>query len=937
MAIEGVVAAALAILALVGWRIRAATRAERSLLATILNSVGTDIATTDVQGAVTRWSGAAEAMLGWRAVEVVGCLVESLVAPGERQRVARGLEKLRRDPRSWQGEIAVLRRDGMSVTVAIAASPVFEGSELVGLVLLAVDTSDHGRTVEALREREHQLAEAQRMARLGSWAWDIPSANVAWSDETFHIFGLQPGALRLCIEDVLRRIHPEDRPAVEAATRLALEGAETRPADFRILRPDGTVRWVHGRTSVIEHDEAGSPSRLMGTIQDVTDAVRTAAELVAARDAAVAASTAKSEFLAIMSHEIRTPLNAVIGLIQLLVDTSLNEDQRQLADGVDSAGEALLALINDILDFAKIEAGHLELEVDDLDVGELVADVGELVASAAWSKGLELIVSWDPALSTGRRGDRARLRQVLVNLAANAVKFTDQGEVVIRAQAEAKDQVRFEVSDTGSGIAPEDQERLFEPFVQSDGSTTRRHEGSGLGLAISRRLVEAMDGVMGVESRVGKGSTFWLTVPLPDTRGVRPRQRAVALEGIRALVVDDNVTNRAILQRHLSAWGVSVVSVPDGPLALDRLTDAAMSGEPFDVALVDMVMPGMSGIEVAAAVAAHPGLGRVPVVLVSSGLEVDAAAGTRVGVAACLTKPVRPSLLQAVLLRILAPPLPDAAPARPTPGAAHRGRVLVAEDNELNRRVVTGMLERLGYEVDLAVDGAEAVAAVAQQSYDAVVMDFHMPNVDGLEATRRIRAAETARGRRLPVIALTAAAFAEDRERCLAAGMDDYVAKPVRRDQMERALQRACLRASSGLPARPRGSADPVLDPDQLASHGDSERQGSGLMAELLRCFAADAPVQLARLRAAISDLNMETVQSAAHTLKGSAATLGAPRVVSACTTLEAAVREGEEGVLPTLLGRLEGEVSDAIAALGKIVATAPVTVDPSRPELNGV
>ncbi len=677
-------------------------------------------------------------------------------------------------------------------------------------------------------------------------------------------------------------------------------GTAADPSESYMIKSDGT-RIPILRTAVPLMKQG--KKYLIESFFDLTELKQKEEELRKAKDAAEAASRAKSQFLANMSHEIRTPMNGVLGMTELLMKTELTERQNRFASTVYSSAKTLLNILNDILDFSKIEAGKLELEQITFDLPLLVEEVVELLAEGAQTKGLEFICSLAPGLPRLVQGDPNRLRQILMNLLSNAIKFTSSGEVVVRVDLveDKGEEVRvgIEVQDTGIGIESEAQAQIFESFHQADGSTTRNFGGTGLGLAIVKRLTEMMDGTVTLKSEPGRGSTFRCTVRLQkfNEAPLTEHQPSFCLQGVRVLVVDDNVTNREILDQLVSAWGMRTDTAADGHEALEMLQAAARQGEPYHLAILDMQMPGLDGIELANAIKANPAIAAVRLIMLTSlGAYGSIQEARKAGIVAYLTKPV----LQSHLFNCLVPLMRDQIPDDPQMLSADLqirfpGRVLVVEDNLVNQEVARAMLESFGCQVDSAFNGQEALEAVSRGQYELVFMDCQMPQLDGFETTARIREQEAQEDRpRNIIIAMTAHAMEGDREKCLAAGMDDYLGKPFTQEELQRTLVR-------WLPLRIESRKNALSDKEDRAPAGGGPLDSRVLdqinslqspaapdiLGRVIQAYLEETPPLLAKLQEAVQKGDPEEAQTMAHCLKSSSANIGALNLSALCKELE--------------------------------------------------
>jgi len=878
---------------------------ELRLFSQAVESSNDGIVVADLEGKVTYANEAFVKMFGYSKEELIGKEIFFIYADDQKSKLEEAVGATIKG--SWTGELVGKRKNGELFPVMISASRVLdEEGNTVATMANHRDITEYKRIQEALKESEMRFRDIAES--MSDWIWEMDKNGVYT-----YCLGNVEKLLGYTAEEIIGKtpfdfMPPDEREKISTIFNEIVK--QKRPIrdleNWNLTKEGKLVCLLTNGVPIL--DDKGELIGYRGVDKDITERKMAEEALQKAKEAAEAANRAKSEFLANMSHEIRTPMNGVIGMTDLLLMTDLTQEQREYAETVKSSANTLLTLINDILDFSKIEAGKLELENIDFDLRIVVEEVAELLAQRAHDKGLEMACLVHHEVPSLVRGDPGRLRQILTNLVANAIKFTEKGEVVIRATLESETDthvtVRFSISDTGIGIPKDRQKAIFDSFTQADGSTTRKFGGTGLGLTISKQLAELMGGQIGVESEEGKGSTFWFTVVLekqPESAAQVDVTIPANIRGLRILVVDDNETNRKILQTQLSSWGCQPSGVADGESALRTLRQAKKEGKPFPLVIIDMQMPEMDGEMLGRAIKADPTISdTVMVMMTSIGLRGDAERCKEIGFAAYLTKPIRQSRLYDALIEIMSK---ATTPERSKPVASlvtkhslkekrkRKLRILLAEDNVVNQKVASRILEKSGYQVDVVSNGQEAVEAVKNSTYDLVFMDVQMPEMDGLKATKVIREIEKESGKHVPIIAMTAHAMKGDKERCLEAGMDDYIPKPIQPQDVIDTIERWT------------NSKDQQKETPQEENHKESSLTGEPMIdleaalprfaddmeffKEMVHEFLKYAPEQLKELIAAVKEGDTNKVERLAHSIKGAAGTLGIQKIADIALRIE--------------------------------------------------
>ncbi len=895
------------------------------------------IVTTDREARVRMCNSAFERLFQYSRSDIIGTELDSLIAPPHL--IAELTDYTRRTMAGERIHATTQRqrKDGTLADVEMYSVPLFVSGEVVGDLVLYHDVSERKRTEAALEaaKQEAESATAYLNALVETSPLGIVTTNrearVRMCNSAFERL-FQYSRSDIIGTELNSLVAPPHLITEVADYTRRIVGGEPVRATTQRRRKDGTMMDVemYGVPLFVSGEMVGE----LVLYHDVSERKRTEAALEAAKEQAESANQAKSDFLANMSHEIRTPMNGIIGMTQLALEAELTPDVREYLNMVKSSADSLLTLLNEILDFSKIEAGKFEFELLPFALRESLGQAMKALGHSAHRKGLELAWQVAPEVPEWLLGDCGRLRQVLVNLVGNAIKFTESGEVVVTTKlgerTAEKAELEFTVRDTGIGISEDKQAHIFAAFTQADSSTTRKYGGTGLGLAIAQRLVNMMDGTIRVESKLGEGSSFHFNVRLglPDKQFVPPAlAEPPLLRGLAALIVDDNQTNRSILAETFKQWQMAPQMASNARDALKMLRGRRGQSR-FGLAVVDAQMPEMDGFMLAREIRADPDFINLPIIILSSTSHpVSRETTMQLRIFASLTKPVQPSELLNTILAAIGKQAPTARAETPAPQAIENAvlplRILLAEDNAVNRQVATRLLEKQGHTIIAASDGREALAILERESIDLILMDVQMPDIDGLEATRTIRRKEKSSGGHIPIISVTAHVMKGDRENCLAAGADEYVSKPLEISELLDAIGRCCPKAKVRRPPTPM----PINEAEILERvQGDRK-----LLAEIIELFDASSEMSLQEIGLAVQQQDANALARAAHTLKGSIGNFGQGQAFGMTLEIEAAARRGDIASVISSLPSLRAAIQELKAALRpyrNAESNAPVTVD---------
>ena len=922
---------------------------------TVIASIGEAVITVDREALVTFMNYTAERLTGHSQQDALGkplTEIFSLINEETREPAECPVEQVLHDGRvgHLKQYTSLVPANGSEHPIALTASPIRdEELKIVGVVVVFRDVTE-GRDLRLQYRRYRMMVE---QAAQGIAATEMDGTIVAVNAAMAEMHGYRPAEL---IGKPLKVLRAESQVGSQSGFFALVERNGYHTGEETHVRKDGTEFQAETKISQLK-DRKGKAAGMVVLALDITERKQVQEDVEKARDLAEAANRSKSEFLANMSHEIRTPMNGIIGMTELTLDTQLTREQREYLQAVKSSADSLLTLLNDILDISKIEAGKLGLEPIEFDLRTSLGEILRTLAVKANEKGLELIYHVHPDVPNSLIGDAGRVRQIIVNLVGNAIKFTDDGEIAVHVKTEFQsgDDVRlhFSVQDTGMGVPTDKQNRIFGAFSQADTSHTRKFGGSGLGLAISAQLVKLMGGVVWVDSPSpvkgpvgGPGSTFHFTACFGVGRAhaLQPSPlRDAQVDGLSMLVVDDNATSRRLMEDMLKNWGMTLRFADGGRAAMELLTETQRAGAKFDVVLLDAKMPGMDGFAVAERLKGPPRLAGATIMLLSSaGIRDEAARCNKVGASTYLLKPITQSQLHDAIVRVIgaagqeiAPPLVTRQTAR---ADLRNARVLLAEDNPVNQMLAVRTLEKQGFKVDVVGNGEKVLEALDAHParYAAVLMDIQMPVMDGLEATAAIREKEQGTDGHVPIIALTAHAMKGDRERCIESGMDDYVAKPIRANEILAAIERSVAAPAAG--AAPAPKPAPPAPPAPAARKADTPGDSTlvrvdiltrvdgdwDLLREVSGLYFDESPKLMRQIRENIAAAAAVDLAKSAHTLKGMLANLGAQSATEAALSLERTGKSGDLSAADACCETLEREVDRFTQALTALIEENP-------------